>query len=70
MISLGESKVSKQLAAWAAIIATPTLIAGIYGMNFKHMPEIDHPWGYPLTLLSMVLIDLYLYFQFKKSGWL
>lgn len=70
MISLAESKVSKKLAAWAAIIATPTLIAGVYGMNFRHMPELDHPWGYPLTLIGMIVIDLYLYYRFKKAEWL
>ena len=70
MISLAESKVSKKLAAWAAIIATPTLIAGVYGMNFRHMPELDHPWGYPLTLIGMIVIDLYLFYRFKKTEWL
>jgi magnesium transporter len=70
MISLAEGKVSKKLAAWAAIIAIPTLIAGVYGMNFKHMPELDHPWGYPTTLISMIAIDIYLFYRFKKADWL
>ena len=47
MISLNETEVTKKLAAWAAIIAVPTLIAGIYGMNFKNMPEYDLQYGYP-----------------------
>lgn len=61
---------SKRLAAWAAIIALPTLIAGIEGMNFKWMPELDWRWGYPLTVTLMVVLCLTLYRAFRKSGWL
>ncbi|HPI40428.1 MAG TPA: magnesium/cobalt transporter CorA [Pseudobdellovibrionaceae bacterium] len=70
MISIGDSRVSKSLAAWAAILAIPTMIAGVYGMNFRFMPELESPWGYPITLLSMVLIDIYLFYRFKKSKWI
>jgi magnesium transporter len=70
MISLNETEVTKKLAAWAAIIAVPTLIAGIYGMNFKSMPELEWWWGYPASLALMVGIDLWLYFNFKKIKWL
>jgi magnesium transporter len=70
MISLSESEVTKQLAAWAAIIAVPTLVAGIYGMNFKEMPELQWSFGYPLSIIFMVLVDVYLYFHFKKLKWL
>jgi magnesium transporter len=70
MISLSESEVTKKLAAWAAIIAVPTMIAGVYGMNFEFMPELESPFGYPLALLAMVGIDVYLYFHFKKVKWL
>jgi magnesium transporter len=70
MISLSENAVTKKLAAWAAIIAVPTLIAGIYGMNFKNMPEYDLQYGYPLSVATMVVIDLILYFWFKKIRWL
>jgi magnesium transporter len=70
MISLSETEVTKKLAAWAAIIAIPTLIAGIYGMNFKAMPELEWSWGYPASLLLMAGIDLWLYFWFKKIKWL
>jgi len=70
MISLNETEVTKKLAAWAAIIGVPTMIAGIYGMNFKNMPELEWAWGYPVSVAIMVAIDIWLYFQFKKTKWL
>ena len=70
MISLSESEVTKKLAAWAAIIAVPTMVAGIYGMNFEHMPELKWTFGYPLTIGAMVAIDIYLYYHFRKLKWL
>jgi magnesium transporter len=70
MISLNETEVTKKLAAWAAIIGVPTMIAGIYGMNFKNMPELDWVWGYPVSIALMVAIDIWLYLQFKKIKWL
>jgi len=70
MISLNETEVTKKLAAWAAIIAVPTMLAGIYGMNFKYMPELEWTFGYPLTIAVMVAIDAYLYVRFKKTRWL
>ncbi len=70
MISLSETEVTKKLAAWAAIIAVPTMIAGIYGMNFKNMPELDWAWGYPTAMLVMVVLDILLYVQFRRVKWL
>jgi magnesium transporter len=70
MISLSENEVTKKLAAWAAIIAVPTMLAGIYGMNFRHMPELDWTYGYPLSIAAMVAVDVYLYVRFKKTRWL
>jgi magnesium transporter len=70
MISLNETEVTKKLAGWAAIIAVPTMIAGIYGMNFKNMPELEWVWGYPLSVAIMVVLDIWLYIQFKKTKWL
>lgn len=70
MISLSESEVTKKLAAWAAIIAVPTMVAGIYGMNFEHMPELKWTFGYPLVLAVMVGIDIYLFWHFRKLKWL
>jgi magnesium transporter len=70
MINLNETEVTKKLASWAAIIAIPTLIAGIYGMNFKNIPEYDFQYGYPLAIGAMFGIDLILYLWFKKIRWL
>jgi magnesium transporter len=70
MIQLGESEVTKRLAAYAALVAVPTLIAGIYGMNFEHMPELKWIFGYPVTLALMAGIDFYLFRRFRRAGWL
>ncbi|MEO8718956.1 MAG: magnesium/cobalt transporter CorA [Burkholderiales bacterium] len=70
MITIGESEVTKRLAAYAALVAVPTMIAGIYGMNFKLMPELQWGFGYPLAVAVMVAIDVYLFFRFRKAGWL
>src|SRR5690242_12066253 len=70
MITLGENEVTKRLASYAALVAVPTLIAGIEGMNFKHMPELDWTLGYPLTLFAMIAIDWWLYRRFRRMGWL
>lgn len=60
----------KRLAAYAALLAIPTMIAGIYGMNFEHMPELKWRYGYEISLLVMGGIDVLLYFQFKRIKWL
>jgi len=70
MINLNETKVTKKLASWAAIIAIPTLIAGIYGMNFKNMPEYDLPYAYPTCIGVMLVLDLVLYRWFNRIAWL
>jgi len=70
MITIGESEVTKRLAAYAALVAVPTMVAGIYGMNFKNMPELTWSFGYPLTLAVMAAIDVYLFYRFRKAGWL
>ena len=62
--------ITRQLAAWAAILAVPTAIAGIYGMNFEHMPELRSVWGYPVVLLAIAAICGLLYWRFKKARWL
>jgi magnesium transporter len=62
--------VMKKLSSWAAIVLVPTLIAGIYGMNFRHMPELTWQLGYPLALGMMLAAALLLYRGFKKRGWL
>jgi magnesium transporter len=70
LISIQENEVTKQLAAYGALVAVPTLIAGIYGMNFQHMPELNSPLGYPLSVAAMVAIDFYLFYRFRKARWL
>ena len=70
MITYGETEVTKRLAAWAALIAVPTFIASLYGMNFRNMPELEWPFGYPLVLAIMAAFDLYFWYRFRKAGWL
>ncbi|MFN7087689.1 MAG: magnesium/cobalt transporter CorA [Burkholderiales bacterium] len=70
LITLQENETTKRLAAYAALVAVPTMIAGIYGMNFEHMPELKWGFGYPLALAAMSAIDVYLFFRFRKAGWL
>jgi magnesium transporter len=69
LITMHENEVVKRLAAYASLVAVPTLIAGIYGMNFDYMPELRFAWGYPLALASMVVVDLYLVYRFRKAKW-
>jgi len=70
LISVSQNEAMKRLAAWAAIIAVPTMIAGVYGMNFKFMPELDWLWGYPVTMAAMGATCGFLYYRFKRAGWL
>jgi len=70
MITIGESEVTKRLAAYAALVAVPTMIAGVYGMNFEHMPELNWSYGYPSAIALMAAIDSYLFVRFRKAGWL
>ncbi len=69
-VSVRQNEDMRKMSAGAAIIAVPTAIAGIYGMNFRHMPELDSRFGYPATLVVIVLICVGLYRAFKKRGWL
>jgi magnesium transporter len=70
LISVSQNEAMKRLAGWAAIIAVPTMIAGVYGMNFKFMPELDWVLGYPVTMAVMLGTCGFLYYRFKRSGWL
>jgi magnesium transporter len=70
MVSVAQSEVSKRLASWGAIIAAPTMIAGIYGMNFEHMPELKWELGYYGVLLLIVAVCGSLFWGFRRSGWL
>jgi magnesium transporter len=70
MISLSENAVTKRLAAYGALLAVPTMLVGVWGMNFKHMPELDWELGYPLSLAAMAIIDVLLWRRFRRIGWL
>jgi magnesium transporter len=70
LISVSQTEHTKRLAAWAAIIAVPTMIAGVYGMNFDTMPELHWTFGYPLIMGIMVAACVGLYVGFRRSGWL
>ena len=65
-----QGVITRKLAAWAAILATPTAVAGIYGMNFDHMPELRWVYGYPAVMGLIVAICLGLYVTFKRTRWL
>ena len=65
-----QGAITRKLAAWAAILAVPTAIAGVYGMNFDHMPELRWAWGYPAVLLVIGAVCLYLYTRFRAEKWL
>jgi magnesium transporter len=68
--SVRQNEDVRRISAWAAIVAVPTAIAGIYGMNFDHMPELSWGWGYPLVLAAIVVICAGLYRSFRRAGWL
>jgi magnesium transporter len=70
LITLQENAVTKRLAAYAALVAVPTMVAGVYGMNFEHMPELSWQFGYPLAIMSMILIDAYLVYRFRQAKWM
>src|SRR5918912_1904658 len=70
LASVQQNDVTKKLAGWAAILAVPTAIAGIYGMNFEHMPELHWAYGYPAVLGVIAVTCIYLYYRFRRSGWI
>ncbi|MFK4762876.1 magnesium and cobalt transport protein CorA [Microbacterium sp. ZW T5_45] len=68
--SIRQNDEVKKISGWAAILFAPTLVGGVYGMNFRNMPELDWVWGYPMALGLMVTIGGALYFAFKRNGWM
>ncbi len=70
MVTIEESEVNKKLAAWAGIFAVATAFAGIWGMNFQHMPELQWEYGYPMALLTIGVACVALYYRFRRAGWL
>jgi magnesium transporter len=69
-VGMRQNEDMRKITAWVAIAAVPTMIAGIYGMNFEHMPELDWQYGYPLALAVIATVCTGLYRRFKRRGWL
>jgi magnesium transporter len=65
-----QNAITRRLAAWAAILAVPTAVAGIYGMNFEHMPELKWSYGYYVVVSGIAAICVLLYVRFRQHGWL
>ena len=70
MVSVRQNEQVQKISAWAAILVIPTILAGIYGMNFRYMPQIHWSLGYPAALILMLAISLLVYVGFRRSGWL
>jgi magnesium transporter len=70
MINVEQNQIMRIISVFTVMIMPPTLIGGIYGMNFKFMPELDVVWGYPLALVTMLLCATGPYFYFRRKGWL
>ena len=69
-IQLQQNTDMRKITAYVALASVPTMVAGIYGMNFEHMPELKSQFGYPAVLIGLLLVTALLYRKFKKSNWL
>jgi magnesium transporter len=69
-VSVRQNEDMRKISAWVAIAAVPTLVGGIYGMNFENMPELTTTYGYPIVLGVIAAACLSLYFFFRRIGWL
>ncbi|MCX2181481.1 magnesium and cobalt transport protein CorA [Streptomyces sp. SKN60] len=69
-VTVAQNEDMRKITAWAAIVAVPTMVCGIYGMNFEHMPELGWTYGYPLVLSVMATACFLLHRGFKRNGWL
>ena len=69
-VTIEETEITKRLAAWAGIFAVATAFAGIWGMNFKNMPELNFEWGYPASLAIITLSCVFMWWRFRKAKWL
>jgi len=70
LISLAQNDVTKKLTGWAAILSIPLAIASVYGMNFKWMPELELPYGYPITMAVIITLCGLLFYRFRRAGWI
>jgi len=69
-ITVRQNDDMRTISAWVAIAAIPTMIGGIYGMNFEHMPELEQPWAYPVVLVIIAVLCAVVHRRFKRAGWL
>jgi magnesium transporter len=69
-VSVRQNEDMRRISAWVAIAVVPTMIAGIYGMNFEHMPELRSPFGYPAVMGFILLVCSGLYIFFRRREWL
>jgi magnesium transporter len=69
-VSMQQNTDMRKISAWVAIAAVPTALAGIYGMNFEHMPELSWAYGYPAALSVMATVCALLYVTFRRNHWL
>ncbi|HEY7203275.1 MAG TPA: magnesium/cobalt transporter CorA [Methylomirabilota bacterium] len=70
LTTIAQNEATKRITGWAAIFAVPTMIAGVYGMNFRFMPELEWRYGYPMVMVVTVGLCGLLYYRFKRAGWL
>jgi magnesium transporter len=70
LITIQENEVTKRLAGYGALVAVPTVVAGVYGMNFRHMPEVSSPGGYRFAVAAMMAVDLFWFWRFRKAKWI
>ena len=69
-VTIRQNEVVKKLAGWGAILALPTMVFSLYGMNFKYMPELEWKWGYPTAVFLTVACGAFLFFRLRRAGWL
>jgi magnesium transporter len=70
LVSVEQNEAVRRLAGWGAIMAVPTVVFSLYGMNFRDMPELNSRYGYPVVMAAVVLICFWLYRRLKHYGWL
>jgi magnesium transporter len=69
-VQVRQNEDVRRISAWIALAAGPTMVAGIYGMNFEHMPELRWQYGYGFVMTTIVILSGFLFYKFKKSKWL
>jgi len=69
-VGIRQNEDMRKISAWIAVGVVPALVAGVYGMNFRHMPALDHPWAFPIALVVMAAVAVSLFTLFRNRGWL